>query len=366
MPFAQWSDDLGRPVLSALILLGVYLSYLVLSPFLVALTWAAIFAILFHRTQTALSARTGPGVAALLTTLVVGIAVVAPALLLLTALAREAPEVAEYLKQSSQAAPRQIQRVWDAVRTHSPVAVPADPTDFLTSAAQRGLAFLAPHAGAFVADFFAMLGTLVAMLFALFFMLRDGDSMVRQVRDLLPFPARESERLLSETRDLVIASVGAGLIVAAAQGFIGSLAFWLVRIPAPVFWGVVMAFSSLLPVVGAALVWVPAAVWLMLSGGIGRGAVLVVVGVFGISMADNVLRPLLLSGRTSMSGLVVFFGLLGGAAAFGFIGLVIGPIILVTTARFLKALLHPDLPDDRAAGADRIAAATDAERRSIM
>ena len=349
MPFTQWSDDLARPMLSILVLLGVYLSYLVLSPFLVALTWAAIFAILFHRPQTALSAMMGPNRAAVLTTLIVGITIVAPALLLLTALAREAPQVSEYLKQSSQTAPRQIEQIWGAIRTNSPVAVPADPTDFLTSAAQRGLAFLAPRAGAFLADVFAILGTLVAMLFALFFMLRDGDGMVRHLRDLLPFPENERDRLMSDTRDLVVASVGAGLIVAGAQGCIGGIAFWLVGIAAPVFWGVVIAFASLMPVVGAALVWAPAGIWLLLSGAIGRGALLLIVGAFGISMADNVLRPLLLSGRTSMSGMVVFFGLLGGAAAFGFIGLVIGPIILVTTVRFLGALLHPNLPNEPAA-----------------
>ena len=99
------------------------------------------------------------------------------------------------------------------------------------------------------------------------------------------------------------------------------MAFWLLRMPAPVLWGVVMAFSSLLPIVGAALVWVPAGIWLLLSGEIARGVIMLLVGVLGISMADNVLRPLLLSGRTSMSGLVIFFGLLGGVAAFGFIGL---------------------------------------------
>lgn len=344
MPFAKWSDTLARPLLAALILVGIYLSYLVLSPFLVALTWAAIFAILFRRMQAALAARIGPSRAAIVTTLVVGVAIVAPAIVLISALAREAPQVSAYLKHSSETAPRQLQRIWDGVRARSPFAIPDDPTDFLTSAGQRALAFLAPHAGAFLADIFALLGTLVAMLFALFYMLREGDAMARQVRDLLPLPEQESARLLSETRDLVIASVGAGLMVAAAQGFIGGMAFWLVGIAAPVFWGVVIAFSSLLPVVGAALVWAPAGVWLLLSGQIGRGMLLLLIGVFGISMADNVLRPLLLSGRTSMNGLVVFFGLLGGAAAFGFIGLVIGPIILVTTARLFGLMVRPDEP----------------------
>lgn len=334
--------SLGPAFLYALILLGGYLSYLVLSPFLVALTWAVLFGILFRGMQVALSRRIGPGGAALVTTMTVAFAIVAPAVLLVSALAREVPQVIDYLKEASQTAPRQIQQVWDSARARSPVPMPEDPTDALVEGARRVLTFLAPHAGAFVANVFAMLGTLVAMLFALFFVLRDGDAMRRELRERLPFSEEENERLMRDTRDLVIASVGAGLIVAVAQGIIGGGAFWLVGIRAPVFWGAVMAFSSLLPAVGAALVWVPAAIGLLLWGEVGRGLLLLLIGALGISMADNVLRPLLLSGRTSVSGLVIFFGLLGGAAAFGFVGLVIGPIILVTTGRLLKSLRRPD------------------------
>jgi len=339
------SKSLGRPVLYALILLGAYLSYQILSPFIVALAWAVLFAILFRGMQAALARRTGPNTAALITTLVVGIVIVAPAVLLISALAQEAPQAIDSLKQASQNAPRQIQGIWDEIRERSPFQTPEDPTDLMIEGAQRVVAYLAPRAGSFVAAFFAMLGTLAAMLFALFFLLRDGAVIARELRDRLPFPEHESERLMRDTRDLVIASVGAGLIVAGAQGVIGGLAFWLLGIGAPVFWGVVMAFSSLLPVVGAALVWVPAGIWLLLSGAIGRGVVMLLIGALGISMVDNVLRPLVLSGRTSVSTLVIFFGLLGGAAAFGFIGLVIGPIILVTTARLLEELRRPELVD---------------------
>jgi predicted PurR-regulated permease PerM len=351
------SKSLGRPVLYALILLGVYLTYRVLSPFIVALTWAVMFAILFRNMQVALAKRMGPKRAALVTTVVVGLAIVAPAVVLISTLAREAPHVAEQLEHTSRSAPSQIQRIWDIVRAHSPVPVPEDPRAFVTEGAQRALTFLAPRAGAFVSDFFAMLGTLAAMLFALYFMLRDGDTMRRQLRDRLPFTEEESERLMGDTRDLVIASIGAGLIVAVAQGTIGGLAFWLLGIGAPLFWGVVMGFASLLPVVGATLVWVPAAIGLLLSGEIWRGVGMVLFGVLGISMADNVLRPMLLAGRTSVSGLVIFFGLLGGAAAFGFIGLVIGPIILVITMRLFENLRHPDLLDESARPKERIAAA---------
>ena len=345
----------GRLVLYALTFLGVYLSYLVLSPFFVALAWAVMFAILFRGLHAALAPRTGPNGAALITTLVVGLVIVAPAVGLISALAQEAPQAIDSLKQASQNAPRQIREIWDSARALSPIVIPEDPTDLMMAGAQRALAYLAPRAGGFVADFFATLGSLVAMLFALFFLLRDGAAISRQLRDMLPFPQEESERLMTDTRDLVIASVGAGLIVAAAQGFIGGTAFWLLGIGAPVFWGVVMGFCSLLPIVGAALVWVPAGIGLLLTGAIGSGVIMLLVGAFGISLVDNVLRPLILSGRTSVNGLVIFFGLLGGAAAFGFIGLLIGPIILVTTARLLEALRRGEVADESALPGDRTA-----------
>jgi len=344
--------SLGRPLLYALVLLGVYLAYRILGPFLVALTWAAVFAILCHDLQAWLVRKMSPNRAALVTTLVVAALIVAPAALLITTVARELPQVTDYLSHSSQNAPQQVQRIWDAARARSPVALPADPTEWMKTGAQRVVSFLAPRAGAFVGDFLATLGNLVSMLFALFFMARDGDAITAQLRERLPFSEEENDSLLRETRDLVVASVGAGLVVAIAQGILGGLAFRIVGIGAPGFWGAVMGFASLLPVVGATLVWIPTSIGLLLSGAIGRGVLLLVMGTFGISMADNILRPLLLSGKTSISGFIVFFGLLGGAAAFGFIGLVIGPLVLVITWRLLETLHRPDLLDDAAVPGD--------------
>jgi len=106
---------------------------------------------------------------------------------------------------------------------------------------------------------------------------------------------------------------------------------------------------SLIPLVGAALIWVPTSLWLMFSGEVTRGIILALVGVFGISLADNVLRPLLLAGRTSASGLVVFLGILGGAGAFGFIGLVLGPIILVTAGSLLRVFTRPEIVESPSA-----------------
>ncbi len=329
-------ERFSQLVFYALISLIGYLTYLVISPFLASLAWAAVFAVMFYRVHLTLSPRIGPSQSALAATLMTAVLIVAPAVMLVSVIAREAPQLYDYAQQVSLTAPERIARIWEVVRHRSPTPLPEDPTSLLREGLQRVLGFLAPRAGAAVADLFATLGSLFVMLFAMFFLLRDGHTLARQVRDLLPVPEGVRDRLMTDTRDLIIASVGVGLLVAMVQGAIGGLAFWLLGIDAPVIWGVVMALCSLIPIVGAALVWVPAALWLLLSNDVARGVILVIVGVFGISMADNILRPMLLAGRTSASGLVVFLGILGGAAAFGFIGLVLGPIILVTAGSLLR------------------------------
>jgi predicted PurR-regulated permease PerM len=270
-----------------------------------------------------------------------GVLIVAPAVMLVSVIAREVPQVITYVQKASLAAPERLDRVWQTVTARSPIALPKDPAELLRTGLERGLSFLAPRAGAVVADVFATVGSLFVMLFSLFFLLRDGASLGGRIRDLLPLAEEERDRLINDTRDLVIASVGAGLLVAATQGTIGGIAFWLLGFNAPVFWGVAMSICAVIPVVGSALIWVPGALWLFFSGEVMRGVILVVIGSLAIGMVDNILRPILLAGRTSASGLVVFLGLLGGVSAFGFIGLVLGPIVLVTAGSLLTAFTRP-------------------------
>lgn len=335
-------ERFSQLVFYSLIILIGYLTYLVISPFLASLAWATVFAVMFHGVHSELSPRIGPGRSALASTLMAAVLIVGPAVMLVSVIAREVPELIGYMKQMQRPAPEQITYGWEVVREWSPISLPEDPAFLVREGIQRVLAFLAPHAGGVVADLFATLGSLLIMLFAMFFLLRDGHTLARQVRDLLPLPEAARDRLMTDTRNLVVASVGAGLVVAATQGAIGGIAFWLLGINAAVIWGVVMGICSLIPLVGAALVWLPTAIWLLLAGEVARGIILIIVGVFAISLADNILRPLLLAGRTTASGLVVFLGLLGGAAAFGFIGLVLGPIILVTAGSLLRVFSRPE------------------------
>jgi len=126
------------------------------------------------------------------------------------------------------------------------------------------------------------------------------------------------------------------MVVAAVQGAIGGLAFAVLGLGAPIFWGVMMAFFALLPL-GAWVIWSPVAGWLLLTGQIGRGIALIAIGAGVVGLIDNILRPILMSGRTQMNGLLVFISLLGGLATFGLLGLVLGPIIMATTISFVDA-----------------------------
>ena len=342
-------DRFAHLLFYALIALIGYLAYVVLSPFLASLGWAAVFAMTLYPVFEQLSVRLGRNGAALATTLITAVLIVAPAVMLVSVLAREVPPLINYVQEASLTAPVRLAVAWDVVRRSSPLDLPEDPAALVRDGIKRALTFLAPRAGGMLADVVATIGSLLVMLFSLFFLLRDGHGVGRRIRDLLPLPERERDRLVTETRDLVIASVGAGLLVAAVQGAIGGVTYWLLGIGAPVVWGVAMAICALIPLVGSALVWVPTAIWLLMSGEIGRAVILIIVGSVVIGTVDNVLRPLLLSGRTTASGLVIFLGLLGGVSAFGFIGLVLGPVVLVTAGSLLSVLTrrHDELVSGR-------------------
>jgi predicted PurR-regulated permease PerM len=202
-----------------------------------------------------------------------------------------------------------------------------DPAMLLANAASRTAAFVSSRAAGIIQDSVAFIATMAIALFALFFLLRDGPGLMAALRRAVPLEADLRERLFRQTATMVTASVRANLIVAAAQGILGGLAFWIVGLSAPVFWGVVTMVCCLLPL-GGWVVWVPAALWLILTGSVGRGVLLAALGGGIVSGVDNVLRPVLLSGASEMNGLMLLISLIGGIAAFGSVGLVAGPALM--------------------------------------
>jgi predicted PurR-regulated permease PerM len=178
--------------------------------------------------------------------------------------------------------------------------------------------------------FLGALGSVLAfaiMLFLLFFFLRDGDEIIARGRRLIPMTEERKERLFSQLGAVTRAIVFGTTITAMLQGLFIGIGFAIVGLPSPVVFGVLAALLSLLPVGGSALVWIPAVIWLFLDKRWGWGIFLLVWGS-GISTMDNVVRPLLISGRARISALAVFIGVLGGIPAFGAIGVIAGPIVL--------------------------------------
>jgi predicted PurR-regulated permease PerM len=174
----------------------------------------------------------------------------------------------------------------------------------------------------------------------LFFMFRDGEEIVRGAKHLLPFDQDIQTDMLEESKELIFASVAVGLLIAAIQAVLGGVSFALVGIAAPLFWGVLIGFFSLVPVVGSLLLWGPAALWLGFNGHWGK-ALLVVAICGGVStVADNIVRPMLLRNRTRLNELLLFIGVLGGLQAFGLLGLVAGPTIVAAAMGVFRVYME--------------------------
>ena len=175
------------------------------------------------------------------------------------------------------------------------------------------------------------LGTTVSfalMLFVLFFVLRDGPALAQQVVRLLPIEGRRRTLLQKHLTDMTRAVfLGLGL-TAVAQGVLLGVGFWIAGLPSPLVFGVLGVILALVPMVGPALLWIPAAIWLAARGDTGYAIFLALWGSVVVGLVDNLLRPLLISGRAEVPTLAVFIGVIGGLAAFGFIGLFVGPIVL--------------------------------------
>src|SRR2546423_2556906 len=309
----------------ALLLLG-YLFFRILEPFFEPLAWSAVLAIFFYPVHEHIKRRMPPNRAALVSTLGVTLLLIVPALVVLVYTTRQAIDatarVQDALLDPDKALPSHALN-W--VRGQLPEAWrSADFSQPLRQGAEKVAAFISGSFPRVVKNLFTFFLNLFLVIFALFFMFRDGDSMVRGLRHLVPFDESIQQDMLRESRELIFASVAVALVIAGMQGLLGGMAFTIGGIAAPIFWGVVIAFFSLVPVVGSALIWVPAALFLTFSGHWGKGIMIVAVcgGVAGV--ADNIVRPLLLRNRTQVNEVLLFISVLGGLAVVGLLGLVAG------------------------------------------
>ena len=337
------SDQLARQRSTTLLFYGCvillgYLLFQLFEPFLSPLAWAAIFAAFFYSRYKPLEHRFGKTWAAFLSTVAVALIIVVPSVLVLMAFIEEARQTlgSVDLATGSSKGLERAQSAWSWLQRQRFGRDIPNLADVLRLAQSRIAGVVAEGAGLLARSIVVVIVNVIIMLFAMFFFFRDGDAIMSRIRRVLPFDPSFREGRIRETAELIKASISSGVIVALVQGAIGGLTFAVLGLGAPVFWGVTMAFFSLLPL-GAWIVWFPVALWLLLTGEMARGIALAVIGAGGISMIDNFLRPILLAGRTQMNGLLVFISLLGGISAFGLLGLVLGPVIMAAAISFVDA-----------------------------
>lgn len=309
---------------------------LVVLPFVQPMLWAALAAIMFQPLFRWFLARNPAreSRAALATLLVIGVAVVLPAFLVGSAVVEEAAglvlafqegriNVSDWFEQVQAALPANIRASMDASGWGDFQALQARAQEFL----QASLGLIAAQALAIGGSVFGYVLAFGIALYVSYFMLRDGTRIAEAVLSSLPFERAIADRLAERFLGIVRATIKGSVVVGLVQGALGAITFWIVGIPSVFLLGVIMAIASLLPAIGPAIVWIPAAIYLLATGAIWQGVVVIISGVALIGMADNVLRPILVGRDTGIPDWLILVTTLGGIALLGLSGIVVGPLV---------------------------------------
>ena len=342
-PGTATQEKLGSALFYGIVAILAYLAYRVFEPFLASLAWAVILVVLFFPMYERLAKKWGMTTAALVSTIGVTLILIVPAIFIMIAFVRQGYEAVQSIQlQVASGHFRWVNDLWMRFQGRFPEVEATDLASTLRGYAEKTAAYVAGQIGTVLRHTASFAFQLSVTILAMFYLFRDGPALIQRLRQVLPFEGVYRDRMIRDSRDLIFASVTSSIVAAAAHGLLGGLAFGLTGIGAPIFWGVMMGFFSLVPVVGSALIWVPASISLMLEGHIVHGIILALICSVIVGMIDNIIRPWLISGRAEMGGLVVFISVLGGIAVFGMLGVVLGPIVVALAAGLLDLYAPSD------------------------
>ena len=315
----------------------------ILVPFYGAVFWGVVLAIVFAPLYRRLLARLNrsPNLAAVLTLAIILLIVILPLALVTAALLREVAgfygrmqsgeiSFARYFEQIVAALPDWVGRLLNRFGVADMGALQQKIAGGATAGSQaiaKQVLDIGQNTLDFVVSFFVT-------LYLAFFLLRDGATLARKIWTAIPLDPDSKRDLFRKFATVIRATVKGNILVAAAQGALGGLAFWYLDVHGAVLWGVLMAFLSLLPAIGAALIWLPVSIYLLVTGEVAKGIGLIAYGTVVIGLVDNLLRPILVGKDIKMPDYMVLISTLGGMAIFGLNGFVIGPVI---AAMFMSA-----------------------------
>lgn len=327
----------------ALFLFILYQAGHVITPFLTPLLWAGIVTLALlplYRKVLAL-VRGKATLAASIMTAITVLLVVGPAVTLIIMLSTQAIDIYQYIAEAIRNGV--LADAWERVMQSQIGSMIADVTATGPGLKERVLqgirelsAGVASQFGALLKNTFVIVMNILIMIFALFFFFRDGENYYRTALDLLPFTPEQKETVAQKTYDTFKAVINGVFLIALFQGAMTGIGFALFGLSFAVFWAFVATVLALLPVAGAALVWVPAAGYLYLNGAEVKAVLLVVWGVVFVSLPDNFLKPMLIGKKANLPIFLLFLSILGGLQVYGFLGILFGPLIVTLLTALVK------------------------------
>jgi predicted PurR-regulated permease PerM len=318
---------------------GIVLCYRLVAPFVPAIAGALALAVLVAPLHRWLERRLSRGNAAAFASVCVAIAVVGvPLLLVASRVIDEAIRGASALQ--ALLASGSWRRLFEQHALLAPIGQWIDRQVDLAGAVAPAATWM--HTGAsFLQGSLAQAIAAVVTFYFLFYMLRDRAAAMAALRALSPLSAADMGRLFDDVVDTVHATVYGTLVVACVQGALGGLMFWWLGLPQPLLWGIVMGMLAVVPVLGAFVIWVPAAIFLALDGHLGKALLLSAWGSLVVGGIDNLLYPMVVGRRLKMHTLVAFVAIVGGLLVFGPAGLILGPVVFAITRLLLEIWSRP-------------------------
>lgn len=332
-------------LLAILGLLG-YLSYEIISPFVVPIAWAIVLSVVFYPVYAFISRYIKvKSIASSLTVLIILTAIIGPITYMSFLLIDELKKFGDYTDSGGLEAVRDllehlktspyVERLTSFVGEGN---MPA--ADQILDNIKKLGNVLAEKLSIRITNLISAAINFLFMIFTIFFLFKDGPGFLTKVKDYMPFSEEQKNRLANQMKDMIASTVYGGVVVAIMQGLLGGSAFYVVGINSPVLWGIAMALMSFVPLLGTFSIWGPASIYLIVQGDYMQGIGLVLFGTFVISMIDNILKPLIIGSRTKMPTIVIFFTVLGGIKAFGIIGLIMGPLIMAVFISVFEIFRH--------------------------
>lgn len=339
-------EYLMSALFTALAVIIFYLSYLIFEPFLIAILWGVILAMLFYPLYSKLNKRIrNRSLCSILMCILIFLIIIGPFISLGIVLVDEA--VGAYRSAEQYIRSGEYQSLVSIIE-HPFIVSISDKIENLIGTSQisfssqiltflnKTQSFIIKNIGSTIQRLSQFIIDFIFVFLTMYYLFKDGEKLVTSFKSIIPLNESQTDAILSQMKEVSQATIYGGVTVSLLQGFLGGLAFLIVGISSPVFWGALMALLSFFPLFGAWIVFIPAVIVLFVQGSIWKGIFLLLWGAGVVSTVDNFLRPYLVSGKTQIHPLLLFFSILGGLQVFGLIGIIIGPVLVSVFVVFIS------------------------------